>query len=121
MEVPHREIATAAAAKIVLPSLERVTKDTESTKKQIAAALTPVFGLRWGSQIVRRVYSKRLCDILRSPRNSKLDKANCGGVPTLWKAAQKTEPTFLASWGEWRDLIENSNLGDVAPYPSGMG
>ena len=113
MEAPQRELATTDASKLVLSSLERVLRDTSSTKEQIADALAPVFGIRWDAQIVRKIHSGRMCNILAPLRNSNLDKSNYQRIVTFWKGDQKCEPAFTASWGEWRDLIGKFNLDDA--------
>lgn len=118
MNIPHRELATTAAAKLILPRLQRVLADTSATKKQIASDVIPVFGIRRDSQIVRAVTSDRLRRALWSLRNSKLYKTNYQRLSDLARAAKLTEPSFPSDWGR-RCLIEKFNLGDVA-HP-GMG
>ena len=120
-EIPHREIATVDAAMLVLGNLERVLRDVSSAKKQITAALTPAFGIRWGAQIVRKINSKRLCDILWSLGDSKLEKSNYQRILTLRKDAKKSEPSCPAAWGDWRSLIEKYNLDDVTNFPEWSG
>ena len=107
MEAPQRELATTDASKLVLSSLERVLRDTSSTKKQIEDALAPVFGIRWDAQIVREIHSDRMCNIIASLRNSKLGKSNYQRIVTFWGDAQKCEAAFPASWGEWLSLMTN--------------
>ena len=100
MEIPEQEIATTDAAKLVLSAMRRVLSETSSDKKQIASSLTPVFGIRWDAQIAHKVISTRLCSILCSLRNSKLDKTNYHRIVSLWKLAHEAEPTFSASLGD---------------------
>ena len=121
MEIPHRELATDDESNLVLSSLARLLSDTLSAKQQIAAALTPVFGIRRGAQIARKIHSVRLCETLYSPRNSKMGKSNYRRIMTLWKGARKCAPTFPDSWGERRCLVGKFNMGAVTPSPIGWG
>ena len=50
-----------------------------------------------------------------------MGKSNYARIVSFWKDAQKCEPTFPASLGEWRRLIENPNLDDVTPLADWAG
>ena len=115
MEIPHREIATSDAAKLVRANLQRVLAATSSPKKEITNAVTPIFGIRWDAQVVRRVTADRLREILWSLRNSKLDTANYQRVRSIWKSSHVGEHNCPSSWGDCRSIIEKFNLGDVMP------
>ena len=99
MDIHQREIATAAAAQLVLSNLQRVLSDTSTPKKEIAASAIPVFGTRWGALAIRRVTARRLRNILLPLRNSKLDNANYRRIRVLWKEAHLREPDFPVAWG----------------------
>ena len=115
METPQREIATAAAAKLVLTNLQRALADTSSPKKEITNAVTPIFGIRWDSHVIRMATAGRLREILRSLRNSKMGNVNYQRFRPLWKSAQINEPNFPASWGDWRSIFGKFNMCDVMP------
>ena len=115
MHIPQREIATSDAAKLVLSNLQKVLADTSSPKKEITAAVTPIFGIRRGAQVVRRVTAERLRKILWSSRNSKIDNTNYLRVRALWKSARINEHNFHSEWGDWGNLVEKYNLSDAKP------
>ena len=62
-----------------------------------------------------------MCSILASLRSSKMNKSNYQRIVTFWEDAQKCEPTFPASRGEWRALIGKFNLDDAAPLSDWAG
>ena len=113
MNIPQRDIATAEAAKLVLSSLQRVLSDTKAPRKLTQSDLIPVFGIRWGAQVIRRITSARLCNILCSLRNSKLDPLTYRLVSLLWQTASETVSGFPTDWPPWRVTIERFNLDDV--------
>ena len=80
MQVPQVEIATSEAARLVLCNLERVIRDVSTPLEYIRGALVPIFGIRWDAQIIRRIGSERLREILWPRRNSKLGEATYGRV-----------------------------------------
>ena len=100
MHIPQRDIATAEAAKLVLSNLQRVLADTTSPEKLIQDAPIPVFGIRWDSQVYRRVARNRICRKLCSLRNSKLDSITYRRVCFLWHSASETETDFPEAWAE---------------------
>lgn len=111
MHIPQRDIATAAAADLALASLQKVLSDTKSSNKLIQSALIPIFGIRWGAQVIRRMEGK-LRGILRKLRNSNLDSETYRRVSLLWHTAGEAETDFPHAWTEWRATIERFNLGD---------
>ena len=115
MEIPQREIATSAAGRLVRSNPQRVSADTSSPKKEIALSATPIFGIRWGAQVIRRVAADRLREIIRPIRNSNLGNANYQRGRALWTAAHINGPNFPSSWGDWRALIGKSNLDSAKP------
>ena len=115
MEIPHREIATTDAAELILSDLEKLLRDTSPTKKKIDDGLIPVLGVKWNAQVIRGVTANRLREILWSIRNSKLGKIYYRRISSLWEDAQTSEPNIPQTWGEWRRLIENSNIDEVVP------
>ena len=72
MEIPHREVATANAAKLVIANLLKKLQCKTTPRKEITEAIIPVFGIRWGLNAIRRVGASLLSHILWSIRNSKL-------------------------------------------------
>ena len=112
MFIPQRDIATAEAAKLVLSKLEKVLSDTKAPCKLIQNAIIPVFGIRWDQAVYRRVTRNRLCSILCSLRNSKLDKETYRRVSLLWSTASETVSDFPQAWSDWRVAIERFNLDD---------
>ena len=112
MNIPQRDIATAEAAKLVLGNLERTLRDTKAPRKLIQLAIIPVFGIRWDAQVIRRLTRNRLCRILCSLRNSKLDPLTYRRVSLLWHSASETNNDFPTAWGPWRVTIERFNLDD---------
>ena len=119
MDIPHRELATTQAARLVLDHLKTHQRDTPTPRQKLIEALIPVFGIRWGSQIIRRIGPIRLCDILWSLRNSKLPQSECNRVNELWHqglATDNTPPnTSKTKWEARRALIERFNLDGEIP------
>ena len=100
MDVPHRELATADAANLVLPNLQRVLADTSYPKKDIGDAAVPIYRIRCDAQVVRMVTSDRLSEIPRPLRNSKLCHTNYRMIRRLWEASHVNEPNFPRLFGE---------------------
>ena len=112
MNIPQRDIETAEAAKLVLSNLERALHDTKAPEKLLQAALLPVFGIIWDSQVIRSITRDRLCRILCSLRNSKLGPASYRKVSLLWQTASETVSDLPSAWEPWRAVIERFNLDD---------
>ena len=64
MNIPHREHATAQSDRLVLYHLQTHLRDTSTPRNKLMEDAIPVFGIRRGSQVINRIGSKRLCDIL---------------------------------------------------------
>ena len=112
MHIPQRDVATAEEANLALSSLQKVLSDTTPPKKLIRNALIPVFSIRWGAQVIRRVTRDRLCRVLCSLRNSKLDSDTYRKISLLRHTSSETETDFPQAWTEWRATIERFNLDD---------
>ena len=75
MDIPHRYLATAHAARLVIDRLRTHLMGTSTPRNKLIEAAIPVFGIRWDAQGINRIGSERLCDILWSLRNSELPQA----------------------------------------------
>ena len=87
-------------------------RDTNAPKKLLQKAIIPVFGIRWNAQVIRRITSNRLCKILCSLRNSKLDALTYRRLTLFWHSASETSSDFPSEWEPWRAAIERFNLDD---------
>ena len=65
MEIPRRELSTKRAENLLLTNLEQQLRDAETPLRQLCGSLIPVFGIRWGVLVIRRVAAGRLDVILR--------------------------------------------------------
>ena len=99
MNIAQRDIADAAASKVVLDNLQMFLDDTASSRKLISLSLVPFCGIRWSAKIVRRVASDRIREIPWPIRNSKLDKQIYERIRELWHVACENESDFPAVWG----------------------
>ena len=115
MEIPHRELATFRAARLVVENLSRKLGSTETSAKVLSDAIIPLFGIRWGVGVIRRVGAPLLRHILWQLRNSKLPDRDYNRVSELWKTGIANKATFPALWESWRSLIERFNLDDELP------
>lgn len=115
MEITRRDTAIIQAAKLVLNGLEPHLRDTSTPVKKLIQAIVPIFDIRWGRNVVRHIGSKRLCDISRSLRNSKLPTHDYNKLPELWNTALALDTAFPDSWECWRALIGRFNLDDELP------
>ena len=86
MNIPHRELATAKAAKLVVANLQSKINCKTTPFKELNEAIIPLFGIRWDLAVVRRVGARELRHILRCLRNSPLSKTDYNRVSELWKA-----------------------------------
>ena len=112
MAIPHRELAKSQAARFAINNIEKHISRSSSTIKQPEEAIIPVFGIRWDTQVIRRVGSKRLCGILAFIRNSKAPQATYNKVRDLWKSGVGNDSDPPQHGGNWRTLLERFNLGD---------
>ena len=112
MEIPHREIATIHAAKLVVTNLMGKLKHPETPLKEVREAIIPLFGIRWDLNVVRGVGSSLLRHILWSLRNSELSVKEYNQVSRLWKDGVANSGEFPLAWESWRTLIERFNLDD---------
>ena len=115
MEIPHRDLATAQAARLVLNNLAKHLFCRSTTRKQLIEALIPVFGIRWDVRVLRRIGTKRLLELLCALRNSAVPRPEYDRISELWKAGLANETTFPVAWEPWRALIERFNLDDELP------
>ena len=116
MEIPHRELATAAAASLVLTNLKRQLNDLAAPSHKLEAAIFPVFGIRWDRSVIRKIGSKMLTELLCSLRNSKLSASSYNRVRDLWVSALTNDSSFPPAWEPWRSLIERFNLDDETTW-----
>ena len=89
--------------------------DTTTPLKKLRESIIPVWGIRWDSQVIRRLSSGRIDEILWSLRNPKLPMKHYNRICSLWRAGLKRDATFPIDWGNWRALIERFNLDDALP------
>ena len=113
MEIPHRELATANAALLVVGNLLNKLKCTTAPSKQLPEAILLLFGMRSDIQVIRRVGASPLRRILWRLSNSKLSKSEYNKVSQLWQEGLANKASFPVLWGDWRPLIERFNLGDA--------
>ena len=114
--IQHRAVATAAADSLVLDALRKVLAGRFASAFALSHAPAPVFGIRWSSEVVRRVGSRRLNGLLVLIRNSKLSQENYNRVAHLWKEAFfNGENSPPKDWETWRTLIERFDMDDSAP------
>ena len=118
MHIHQRDIATAEAEKLVLANIQKVLADTTYPKKLIQDARIPVFGIRWGAAVYRRITRDRLCRILRSIRNSKLDSLTYRRMSLIWRTASEKETDFPDAWAELRATIGRFDLDDETKLSS---
>ena len=115
MDIPYRELATANAAKLVVPNLLAKLHCSTTPQKEINEAVIPLFGIRWGLAVFRRVGARKLRHVLWCLRNSKLSETDYNRVGQLWKTAVADTGSFPDAWGSWRTLIGRFNLDDEVP------
>ena len=115
MEIPHRELATAQAARLVLANLSKNLACPATTNKQLIEAAIQVFGIRWNLPVLRRIGSRALHRLLWQLRNSSLPANEYARVSSLFKEGCVDKAEFPLAWEDWRTLIERFNLDDDLP------
>ena len=121
METASREVATVAAASLVLDQLSKIISDKHASNNKLSVALVPVFVIRWTAATIRKISGRRLCGILALLRNSNLSAANYKRVSQFWKNAFRNGCLcFPNDWGVWRSLLERFDLDDATPLRERM-
>ena len=100
---------------MVLDNLQKQLGDTSTPLKKLIEAITPIFGIRWDLQVIQRIGSKRLNDIMWSLRNSRLPQKEYARIGDLWRIGAATDGTFPTAWEAWRAILERFNLDDEFP------
>ena len=120
MDFPNRAPSTAAAANLILASLQRVARDAQASESAPAAASIPVFGIRWPVEVIRRGGStnvdgsRYLNNLPLLFRNHKIKMVDYNRVSQLWANAFANDPTiFPDSRESWRPIIERFDLDDA--------
>ena len=116
MEIPHRDLATARAADLVVKNLGATLNDTTASAKKLSDAIIPLFGIRWNIDVIRRVGARELRHVLWRLRNSKLSDRDYNRVRELWEFGVAEGSASPAAWETWRTLIERFNLDDERPW-----
>ena len=112
MEIPHREVATANAANLAIANLMNKLKRPAATQKELNEAIIPVFWIRWGLNVIRRVGARLHRRILWSLRNSNLSDKDYNRVNQFWKEGDADTVEFPTEWEIWRTIIQRFNLDD---------
>lgn len=118
MEIPHRDLATAQSARLVLSNLPKHLFCRSTPRKQLVEAIIPVFGIRWDIHVIRRVGAKRLIGIAIAPRNSAIPTADYNRSIEIWKSGLAEESISPTSRGPWRSHIVRFNLNGEWPLPT---
>ena len=84
MLVPDRELATGAAAMLVLEMMQRTVAARTSPGKLLVYTTAPIFWIRRNAPAIRMFGAARVNRILR-PLNSKIDSPSYNAVDELRK------------------------------------
>ena len=102
MEIPHRELATTLAARLVVNNLMVKLGCKTTPKKELSEAIVPLFGIRWDIQVIRRVGAQSLRRLLWCLRNSSLSAGEYAKISQLFQEglANKAEFPICGNSGE---------------------
>ena len=111
MDIQNRNIAVAAAAKIVLEKANLVICDPKASNSALADAILPLFGIRWDKETCQRVGSNGgLTKLLYRLRNSKLSPSSYQKISALLHEGCSLEGPVPPNWAQWLDIIEKFEL-----------
>ena len=100
--------------------LNRAIRSTSDTSELLGEAAIPVYGIRWPTQVIRRIGHRKINGSLFLLRNPKLSQTSYARVAQLRKGALLVSLTFPPplEWGRWRSLVGNFDLDERLLLPT---
>ena len=111
--VPNRNVAVAAAAKLVLKGVDSILADPRSSAKSLSEAVMPIFGLRWNREVCERLGSSVINRMLYRLRNSLLPPEAYRRTKELFSEAINLQGPIPPHWQEWLTIIEKFELDNT--------
>ena len=111
--------AEAEAAKIVFKAIRPEILDNRHKPKEIERIAEPILGSRWSKELILKVGSKPINDILDCIKATDLDRSKVGVFRKISHTAFFGQSeVFPVKWEIWRDLITRYHLFEVIPFAS---
>ena len=104
-------LAIAAAASLVMDSMNRGANDPNATARILASAILPAFGISWNRDIIQSLTRNSVNQLMLKLRNSPLTLMRYENLAGVFKTAFCRPYSLLPEWDERKHLAGAFLLG----------
>ena len=104
----HTNLATSAAASLVMDSMNRAANDPKATARGLAQAIFPAFGISWNRDIIQSLTRDAVNQLPLKLRNSPLPRLHYDRLAGMFKTDNSHPYSLIPEWAEWKHLVDAS-------------